>query len=258
MLLCNACGLYLKIHKTHRPLLLRQRQQLSNMAKPSGQDRGVRNEPTSCSNCGTHVTPLWRKDENGAMLCNACGLYLKLHGEHRPPRYRADVIRKRTRYDPRQPEGLGDMQSSPLLDSHAPLDSNNRPEYVPSPGMDTIMGTAGIPTAPCDPVDEAKRLLSGTHEPVANYARLACCGHDDCTGPVLMDDKLLQADMPGSPFTLDGIDLSMDALMQSTPLPGAKSTLWPVFLAQYSGLPSGDQDTAASSSGMSLPSQLSP
>ena len=46
---------------------------------------GLYSEPSiSCTNCGTKTTPLWRKDEERRPLCNACGLYLKLHGNTRP------------------------------------------------------------------------------------------------------------------------------------------------------------------------------
>ena len=32
-----------------------------------------------CSNCSTQLTSLWRKGEDGKPVCNACGLYYKLH-----------------------------------------------------------------------------------------------------------------------------------------------------------------------------------
>lgn len=37
-----------------------------------------------CSNCQTKTTPLWRKSNNGDLLCNACGLFYKLYGVLRP------------------------------------------------------------------------------------------------------------------------------------------------------------------------------
>ncbi|EGW35744.1 uncharacterized protein SPAPADRAFT_58947, partial [Spathaspora passalidarum NRRL Y-27907] len=51
----------------------------------------------SCSNCHTRTTPLWRRDPEGQPLCNACGLFLKLHGVVRPLSLKTDVIKKRQR-----------------------------------------------------------------------------------------------------------------------------------------------------------------
>lgn len=53
--------------------------------------------PTTCSNCYTQTTPLWRRNPEGSPLCNACGLFLKLHGVVRPLSLKTDVIKKRNR-----------------------------------------------------------------------------------------------------------------------------------------------------------------
>ncbi|KAG0166103.1 hypothetical protein DFQ28_002767 [Apophysomyces sp. BC1034] len=91
-LLCNACGLYQKLHNAPRPKTL----------KPHNARKDARDDEASqlvCSNCSTTTTPLWRRDEEGAPLCNACGLYLKLHHERRPLSMKTDVIKKRQRYE---------------------------------------------------------------------------------------------------------------------------------------------------------------
>lgn len=56
-------------------------------------------EPTTtiCRNCRTTNTPLWRRDPEGQPLCNACGLFFKLHGVVRPLSLKTDVIKKRNR-----------------------------------------------------------------------------------------------------------------------------------------------------------------
>ncbi|EMD37831.1 hypothetical protein CERSUDRAFT_114478 [Gelatoporia subvermispora B] len=53
--------------------------------------------PTVCTNCQTTNTPLWRRDPEGQPLCNACGLFFKLHGVVRPLSLKTDVIKKRNR-----------------------------------------------------------------------------------------------------------------------------------------------------------------
>ncbi|KAK2001209.1 GATA zinc finger protein [Colletotrichum falcatum] len=59
--------------------------------------QGEGNAPTTCTNCFTQTTPLWRRNPEGQPLCNACGLFLKLHGVVRPLSLKTDVIKKRNR-----------------------------------------------------------------------------------------------------------------------------------------------------------------
>jgi hypothetical protein len=52
---------------------------------------------TTCTNCGTTKTSLWRRDKAGLPVCNACGLYYRLHGRPRPPTWRRDKTNTRNR-----------------------------------------------------------------------------------------------------------------------------------------------------------------
>ncbi|KAI1175045.1 hypothetical protein F4777DRAFT_345233 [Nemania sp. FL0916] len=69
-------------------------------------------QPT-CQNCSTSTTPLWRRDEMGAVLCNACGLFLKLHGRPRPISLKTDVIKSRNRVKTMRPDMQKKKQSLP-------------------------------------------------------------------------------------------------------------------------------------------------
>ncbi|KAG4305575.1 hypothetical protein PORY_001131 [Pneumocystis oryctolagi] len=51
----------------------------------------------TCQNCGTATTPLWRRDNSGNTICNACGLYYKLHSVHRPISMKKNSIKRRKR-----------------------------------------------------------------------------------------------------------------------------------------------------------------
>ena len=80
--------------------LLKQTPILCN--KPSMKPKpapGPKGPPCVCSNCGTQETSLWRKAKDGSNLtvCNACGLYAKLHGKPRPLSWRRDVTTTRQR-----------------------------------------------------------------------------------------------------------------------------------------------------------------
>ncbi|KAE9971997.1 hypothetical protein EG328_005273 [Venturia inaequalis] len=73
--------------------------------------------PPICQNCSTSTTPLWRRDENGSVLCNACGLFLKLHGRPRPISLKTDVIKSRNRV---KTTGRGGVKKGPGAENAAP------------------------------------------------------------------------------------------------------------------------------------------
>ncbi|QQP55370.1 Uncharacterized protein FKW44_008525, partial [Caligus rogercresseyi] len=55
-----------------------------------------------CTNCGTSTTTLWRRNNEGEPVCNACGLYYKLHNVNRPLAMRKDGIQTRKRKQKQQ------------------------------------------------------------------------------------------------------------------------------------------------------------
>ncbi|XP_064078876.1 GATA-binding factor C-like isoform X2 [Macrobrachium nipponense] len=84
--LCNACGLYYKMNGQNRPLI-----------KPKQRMSAQRRAGTSCANCKTTTTTLWRRNQNGEPVCNACGLYYKLHNVPRPLSMKKEGIQTRNR-----------------------------------------------------------------------------------------------------------------------------------------------------------------
>ncbi|XP_033823033.1 GATA binding protein 1a [Periophthalmus magnuspinnatus] len=84
--LCNACGLYHKMNGQNRPLIRPKKRLI--VSKRAG---------TICANCHTSTTTLWRRNANGEPVCNACGLYFKLHNVNRPLTMKKDGIQTRNR-----------------------------------------------------------------------------------------------------------------------------------------------------------------
>ncbi|XP_065566091.1 uncharacterized protein LOC136030913 isoform X3 [Artemia franciscana] len=98
--LCNACGLYNKVNGVNRPL---PRNQSSSKRPPINSIVPIsRRNGLTCSNCSTQVTTLWRRNAHGEPVCNACGLYFKLHGVNRPITMKKEGIQTRKRKPKRE------------------------------------------------------------------------------------------------------------------------------------------------------------
>ncbi|KAJ8517088.1 hypothetical protein ONZ45_g5678 [Pleurotus djamor] len=169
---CNACGLYYKLHKHPRPKNMWSRSNHRHaQAAPGGRGRSISPSRPSkhtqvrvgpeaeCYNCHTTSTPLWRKDGEGETVCNACGLFYKLHGVARPLSMRSNVVRKRSSH---ATEGLSnDSSELPPKIIHRALGFTKQPftTDVNLPALHTerhptIINLSGLEIPATKPIDD--------------------------------------------------------------------------------------------------------
>ncbi|XP_026333211.1 uncharacterized protein LOC113240184 isoform X2 [Hyposmocoma kahamanoa] len=144
--LCNACGLYTKINGVNRPPLKGQKAK-PQQALPTNGNRRV---GVMCANCRTSNTTLWRRNNNGEPVCNACGLYFKLHNVNRPLSMKKDGIQTRKR----KPKSMGGAHGSGVARPGGSLQVEGRAlpalfAAVEAPPAPLLM----LPPAPPHPTD---------------------------------------------------------------------------------------------------------
>lgn len=158
----------------------------SRPGTPGGSKSGEPSGPTTCANCFTQTTPLWRRNPEGQPLCNACGLFLKLHGVVRPLSLKTDVIKKRNRNSansvpvgasrgPKKASRKGTVQQPPAIPTPGSAQSGSvsaPSSYVPGTSMpNRAPGTAGkpnmVPIAAAPPKPTPATGAARTPAPVA-------------------------------------------------------------------------------------------
>jgi hypothetical protein len=117
---------------TDDPVTPEDHPQYTIPASPSSMDAC---EPAhECVNCQQTTTPLWRKNERGEFVCNACGLYAKLHRRDRPPTLKRAKLQKRRKLN----VATTDQLSSPPSPQNAPQNALLPPPPPPPPSNDTL------------------------------------------------------------------------------------------------------------------------
>ncbi|KAG1714463.1 Transcription factor GATA-4 [Nymphon striatum] len=128
--LCNSCGIYQKAarnmpqqraHGIQTAAVSYQNQQISELPQEPKQQtykNTTRRAGLQCSNCNTTSTTLWRRNNQGEPVCNACGLYFKLHGVNRPLAMKKDGIQTRKR-KPKSVSGGDTMKGSMKTSAHS-------------------------------------------------------------------------------------------------------------------------------------------
>ncbi|KAK6167804.1 hypothetical protein SNE40_021745 [Patella caerulea] len=175
--LCNACGLYHKMNSVNGAIL-----------KPQRRLSASRRIGLSCSNCHTSTTTLWRRNNEGEPVCNACGLYYKLHGINRPLAMKKDGIQTRKR----KPKGQGKTKSVSNKSEAPQVEVKTEPvsqnTHIETP-------TRHLPTPP----DSLSGQITNHYSASGNMASMASLPNNSVTSlsPNLSDQSSLSSPLHG-------------------------------------------------------------
>ena len=137
-----------------------------------------------CSNCSTGNTSLWRRDSKGEPVCNACGLYYKLHQIPRPISMKKDTIQTRKRKKNKEPShndhpphhlhghgsgGNSGAMSSITLNSSGAPNVQVFPTHIRLPGHQSQQQSQNISGAGLNSAGHAVALQS-QHMQLQNHA----------------------------------------------------------------------------------------
>ncbi|KAJ2163195.1 GATA type transcriptional activator of nitrogen-regulated proteins [Coemansia sp. RSA 552] len=129
---------------------------------------------TVCFNCRVDTTPLWRRDAAGNIICNACGLYYKLHNVARPISMKRTVIKRRRR---RQTTNMGmPGPAKPRAARRGPLPPSRNSPLQASAGRSSSMPLESATSSPVLRTSSDGGESSWTASPVLTFERPACGG----------------------------------------------------------------------------------
>ncbi|KAL3281144.1 hypothetical protein HHI36_004363 [Cryptolaemus montrouzieri] len=126
---------------------------------PQMREHGTRRTGVSCANCKTTTTTLWRRNNQGEPVCNACGLYFKLHGVSRPLSMKKEGITTRKRR-PKSNSSSSQHASPPL---GPPRLTSHQYHYEISPDQYQLPVTTPYPT-----VEYTNRRISSADIQILN------------------------------------------------------------------------------------------
>ncbi|XP_049675191.1 transcription factor GATA-4 isoform X4 [Accipiter gentilis] len=195
--LCNACGLYHKMNGINRPLFKPQRRledeaagstlflispssHMSNITQ-SQQGSASRRVGLSCANCHTTTTTLWRRNAEGEPVCNACGLYMKLHGVPRPLAMRKEGIQTRKR----KPKNVNKAKT--------PAGPSSSESLTPTTSSTSSSSSSATTTEEMRPIKTEPGLSShyGHASPISQaFSVSAMSGHGSSIHPAISALKL--------------------------------------------------------------------